>query len=584
MKTIRTFVSGLLLSVALLLPVSALAAELQPFAMLKVSGVNSLVNVAEKFATMAGANNTPEFREFVNTARNIKGIDANGIAAVAAAVDSDGDITYIILLPVTDLMGIDVPGQPDVIDSIRPFLTKKGNNFEINIPMSPTHIAAQKQGYLVITPEAVADQVPADAKKLFADLEKYTVGVKLDLEKVEFEALEKTIFAPLQMSVAMFGGPDASEQLDNAINVYRELFKEFSVITGGVAINSQTADVELVTTLVPRKDSAMAKTLAGVKRQPTIFGGFRGAPDSTVFSLGDSVTVAQPFTNKALMDASMKQYDPLFSGFLEMIEEEDETGEAVAAAKKGIEALKKIVDAESKRTSNDYAVSLNIDGTFLWAFDTVTLAEMRTLAAVVVDLISKRTSDVATDFGIDAKAVVEKNLKADYVTVEGFKVSSFKVPMEVLVSFAPGPNEGLKEFSPGIFWAVKEGNKQAVAVAVGLNFDKAEQSLKSALEKTKASTPVQLPEGTFSIAGLGKFLSQTIYPAAAKDGAPPDFKKVADVLASAGNDATVALSGDIKPDKVDVVYRVSGKAIQAVISAVKIGVEEQRMPPAIQNF
>jgi hypothetical protein len=190
---------------------------------------------------------------------------------------------------------------------------------------------------------------------------------------------------------------------------------------------------------------------------------------------------------------------------------------------------------------------------------------------------------------------VDKNLKRDYVTVEGFKLSSFKLaladlPIQNLGGTVP---DGLKDFSLGVFWATKDASgKQAIAVAVGPDFAKTEQAFKSALEKTKTTAPVQSPEGIFSMQGLGKMLNQVVYPFAEKGGAEKrdltEMKKVFDVLASAGNDATVTISAEVKPDRMDMSAKISGKAIQATISAVKLLVEYSEKGglrrPSIQDF
>ena len=573
MKTVTTFVSGLLLSAVLLLPASARAAELQPFFTLKLSGVNTLVSAAEKIGTMAGFADRAEFREVITTAKGMKGFNPNEIVGVAAVVVGD-EIQPILLLPITDLWGAEIPGYSDVFDTIRPFLSKKGEGkFAISSPFG-TYIAVQKKDYLVITLDTIADQVPADPKKLFADLDKYTLGFKLDLEKVDFDLIEANIFGPLMMFMYM-QNPEAAEQFENIIEVYRQLNKEFSIVTGGLAFDPKTANSELSGTAVPRKGSDYAKMLAGYKKQPTVFGGFRGTPENVILSFGDSATQQSPLPNQdALMEPARKQWETLLSGFMEQIEAEDEDGEISKMAKIAIDSLQKIIETETKRGASDSALSLNTEGTLLFAFDTASLAEIQKLAAMAVDFAAQRMGSVAADFDIDFKAAV----KRDYVTIEGFKVSSFLFPMDKVVSLAPDPNaaEMLKGVSPGVFWAVKDvSGKQAIAVAAGLDSAKTESAFKAALEKTKTPVPVQKPIGIVSVQGLGNFLQQTVYPIAAKADAPnlAEAKKVFDILAAAGNEATVTLNTEIKPDQVEVGYHISGKAIQAIISAVKVAVE-----------
>jgi len=568
MKTITTFVSGLLLSAALLLPTSALAAELQPFFTLKLSSVNTLVSVAEKIGTMAGFADNARLRDIVAIAKGIKGVNPNEIAGIAVAVVDD-EINLLVLLPITDLWGAEVPGYPNVFDTIRPFLAKRGNDFVISSPFG-AYIAVQKQGYLVITPEGIADRVPADPKKLFADLEKYTLGMKLDCEKVEFETLEATVFGPIIMLASM-QNPEAGEQIENMVEMYRTFFKEFSVVLGGIAFDPKTADVEYSGTVVPRKGSDWGKMLAGMKQQPTMFGGFRGTPGNTVVSFGQSMTQSDSAAVMSMIEPALKQYETLLNAALEQIEEDDETGETSEFAQNVFDSIRKIIELDTKKALGDGACSLNTEGTFLAAGNTNALEELRKLTAMIAGFIGKKAPE-------EIKALVEKNLNRNYATVEGFKVSSLKIPVADL----PVPNREklipFKDLTLGIFWAVKDtAGKQAVAVAAGLDFAKTEQTFKAALEKTKTTVPVQQPVGTVSVQGFGKLLQQQIYPLVVKTNESGEnlekFKKVVDILASAGSDATITAHVDMKPDRSGFGYHVSGKAIQAVISAVRAVVE-----------
>ena len=585
MKTITTFVSGLLLSALLLLAPAVQAAELQPFFTVKVSNMNTLIAVAERFAGMADAADAPEFKEFVNVVRNMRGFDYNSIAGVAVAVGPDGELIPMMLFPITDLWRAEITGMPEIFDSIRPFLVRRdGGRFDINSPIG-TFVALQKQGYLVIVPEDAFELIPTDARTLFADLAPYTFGVKLDLEKVEFETIEAQLFGPMLL-MAMMTNPDMAEQLENVVEIYRELYNELAVVSGGIAVNPQTGDVEISGAMVARKDSGMGKTFAGYKEQPTIFGGFRGTPDNTVFSMGDSAT--QPaLDNNAMLDLNMKQYEAMFEGFLEQIEMEDETGELVELAEAAVEALLKIIDTESKREATDFALSLNTDGTFLFAIDTVSLAEIQKLAAIVVGFADSKIEG-------DTRTLIENNLQLEYATIEGFKVSSIKIPVVATFELflGPAPDDTMNDLTLGVFWATKEGNKQAIATAAGLDFTKAEQAFRTALTQTRTAVPVRKPEGVFSLTGLGKFLEQTVYPIALKasESDPPEselepFKKVIDLFKAAGNDATMTLTGEVKDVRMEAAFRVSGQLIQAVISAVRLGIEESPfVRPGFRDF
>jgi len=568
MRAITTFVSGLLLSALCLLPVASRAAEVQPFLTLKLSSVNSLVGVAEKIGTIAGISNDAQFRDVIRAVKDIKGFDFDNIIGLAAAVGSDGALCPILLLPITDLAKAEIPSQPQIFNMIRPFLVKneKGDT-EINSPFG-TFIVVQKQGYLVIVPEDFAAQLPSDPRKLFADLEKYTLGIKVDFDKVDLDTLETNLFGPL-VFLATMQDADTGEQLENVLGITRELYKEFSVLSGGIAINPQTADIELSGTAVPRKGSDFAKVFAGYKQQPTIFGGFRGTPGNVVFSFGDSA-IQPPFPKQnTLMTPIMGQLDTILEGILEQIDMEDSTGDISSAAKKAVGLIQKILEAESKRGARDFAVSFDTSGTLMGAVELGSLDELRQLAEMVMYLgRDKLPSDLISDLAYD--------FRQDYKTVEGFQVSGTKIPvaslLETLTGSAPDAVGGV---TLDVFWAVKDtSGKKAIAFAVGPSFSNPEQTFISALEKTKTPVPVQKPQGTFDIRALGQLLQPL---GVVLDDSAPEAGRIIDILASAGNDATISFSMDVKPDKAEGGYRISGKAIQAIVSLIKVAMDSGKV-------
>jgi hypothetical protein len=280
-----------------------------------------------------------------------------------------------------------------------------------------------------------------------------------------------------------------------------------------------------------------------------------------------------------------QQLEMILEGLLEQIEMDDDSGETAEFVRKAFASVQKILLAEAARGASDSALSFNTDGTFLLAFDTVSLAEIQKLVGMILDFAGEKVAPFAVAFDIDFTALVKQN----YETVENFKVSNFRVPMEKVAALVP--DEGvIQGVTPGAFWAVKDARgKQAIAVAAGLDFTKTERTFKSALEKTKTPAPVQKPEGMVSVQGLGKFFQQTVYPIA-EQVLPPDenVKKMVDILASAGNDATLTFTSDIKGNEADTSFNISGKAIEAVVSAVKLGVElatqNRKGSSAIQDF
>ena len=588
MRAITSFVFGLLLSAVLLLPTNARAAELEPFLTVKASSINTFIGIAEMFAGMADAADDYFFQEAINGIRNIRGVNFDGDFGIAAVVTENDTLNFLFVLPVTDIWRLDFPEAPGMIEGLRPFLTRRSaERTDINTPFG-NFVALQRQGFLVVVPEEIIDRVPANPRTLFADLEQYTFGMKFDLEKVEFETLEANFFTPILL-MALMQAPEMADQLEEAIEMYRLLFDEFAMVSYGIAVDRQTADIELSYSFAAREGSDMARVLAGYERRPTIFGGFRGTPENNVFSFGDSAR-APAMPNNALMGNAKAQWEIMLDGIIEQIEMDDDTGEAGKIAREAIDAIFKIIEDETQRGENDMALSFNIDGTLLAAFDTVSLAEIQTLAILAWDFARSRAP-------AEAEELLEVRL--GYTTIEGFTVSSFKIPLIPLAEtfMGPGPGarhvpQGPRELAINGFWATKPGGKQAIAFAAGVDAAKTEAAFRSALQQTATPVPVQEPAAVFSMQGWGKFLQQTVQPileqgTAESPGHFPqsgleDFKKQAEVLASADADATVTMSFNTSADRVDVAFRMSGKIIQTIIDASKATMPPPR--PGIRSF
>jgi hypothetical protein len=552
----RTFVSGLLLSAICLLPVSLRAAEVQPFFSLKLASVNSFVGVIEKVASMAGAANDAQVQDIVRTIKNLEGYDLDNITGIAVAASDDGTISPILLLPITDIWKAQIPSMPMIFDTIRPFLAKNGDKTEINSPLG-TFAVIQKQGYLVIVPEGIASQIPADPKKLFADLDKYTLGVKLDFRKVDFETIEANLFGPL-IFLATMQNPDAGEQLESVLATVKDLYKEFSVLSGGVAIDPKTADIEISGTGVPRQGSDTAKFLAGYKQQPTAFSGFRGTPGNIVFSVGDSAT-QPPSSKNPLLAPITEQLKTILDGAIEQIEMEDETGNVGVAVREVTNFINGIVEADAKRGVKDFAVSLDTNGTLLLAFETGSLADIRNF----VEMAMQYAQDYAPS---DLLADLAYDFRSNFTTVEGFEVSGTKVPIGQLIELIRGSSPG--NFSLPVFWAIKDsGGKQAVAFAMGIDQSRTEEAFISALKKTKTPVAVQKPQAVFDVNGLGRLLQPVAYEI---DGVAAGAGNAIDALVAAGSGATISFAYDMKPDKAELDFRVSGKSIQAVLSLFRL--------------
>ena len=577
------------MSAVLLLPSAARAAELEPFFAVKASSINTFVTIAEGVASMAGAANEPGFQMALAAVREIRGFNFNGDFGIAIAVTEGDTLSPILLLPITDLANAHIPASPEVFESIRPFLMRRNAERTDIVTPFGTYAALQRQGFLVVVPENIVASLPADPRTLFADIQRYTIGVKLDLTKVEFETIEN-LFAPVMLMV-MMTAPEMVEQLEEMIEMYRALYNEVSAISYGIAVNTQNADVEFSMTMAARAGSDTARAFADYRPQPTRFGGFRGVPANNVFSFGYSATGTALPNNNPQMELARQQWETILEGALEQINMDDETGETGKMAQEAFDTIFAIMDATTARGAGDYAASFNTDGTLLLAFDTVSLADIRNLSLLIYAFARDRMPAGAEDL-LDASL--------GFTNIEGFTVSSFRLPIVPILEVFQGPApddipEVFNALALNGYWAVRDGDTQAIALAVGLDAAKTEQAFRTALQQTRTAVPVQRPMSVASVQGLGRYFQQTIIPimARALEQEPDEtveevfeqFKRVAALLASAGDDAVITMDSTQTPNSITANGRISGRAIQTIIAAARLMLEPHLVErPAMRDF
>jgi hypothetical protein len=561
MNKIKTAVSGLLLSLAMLFSVSVNAEELKPFFTLKLAGPNALIKTAEKIADLAGQGSTPQFLEVIAALKGMKAVDTNGAIGLALAADENDEFVPVLLLPITDIMEVTVPNYESFFDTVRAFLSKGENGtYLINTPMGE-YVGKQQKNYFAVFPQKAAKQILSDPKnldpqKIFAGLEKYTVALKYDLENIKIETIEKFLTA-MQTAAAM-QNPNAAANFDQILPMLKMVKEEFRYYWIGLTFDPATANTDVSVVYFPQKGSKTARSFAASKDAATIFSGFKGARENMVGSLNwahkNTLTVAE-------IEPSIKQIDIVLAGVLEQIQNDSEEESDVSKfAEKAIDLAKKIMRADMTQESVAGAASFDTNGTFLIATTTAATGEWQELIRTAVDFAAKKAShsDTVAD-------LLQKN--SEKTTVAGFKVTSIKIAAADIPH-----NEGLpKDLAFGFFFAVKEN--EAIAAAFGFDFSKTEQAFKSALEKTKTAVPVQQPIAEFSVQGLGKFLQQRVYPviqgiAPSKD--LEKFKNVADILTAGNDGSAVTATADLKAERGEFTLRVPGKVIQTLISLVKM--------------
>jgi hypothetical protein len=416
----------------------------------------------------------------------------------------------------------------------------------------------QKNGFVAIVAEESALTIPDDPQTLFAEFEKDTLGIKIDFENASLDSIETALAIP-QMVMAMQGGPQATQAIEQFNEILGKIYEEVSSISIGISFDPKTADLNLTSVVVPKKGSESEKQVIDYKNAKTIFSGFLGNPNEVIFSASDAETFAP-----SDIEVSIGMFDQFFNAALAQIEEQSETDEEVEFGEAVFESLKKIFIATIKKEKIDVGLSLDAGATLLLALTAGETAEIEQLGAKIFDWIKKKHDEN------DVDEFLKKYFKRNYTVIEGFNVSSLKIPLEEVAgddknmgTILPPLPEKLAKETVGVFWAFK--NNEAVAVAFGFDFDKTEKLFHQALTKTKTPVPLKQPVGIFALQPLGKLLKKYT------DSSVPDTAaKVIELLSSAGTDAKITFSAEVVGSAIHGKADISGKTITVLANIIKI--------------
>ena len=538
-----TMVTGICLTIALLQAVSLRAEELKPFLTLKIADPGTLMNVAEKIADLAGQRR--DFDAGVASFRDLSGLNPKGPFGLILRSDGEEIREPIFVLPIEKLEDVNLPNFEAVMASAK----KEGDGkYVLNSPLGLYNMY-QKKGFVLITTADSEGPLPEDPAKLFAGLENYTLGFRVDLENTSLDSIE-VLLAPIQMILAMQGGQAAqsAEQLSEAIEL---LHKEYRSVAGGIVFDPQTASLDFIGTYVPKKGSNAEKMIGAFKDMKTSFSGFAGMGADTIFSLSGIESDTQ-----VDLEASMNAIDQILDGLLEQAEEQAETDADFELAETVAESFRKVVESTLKKGKYDFGCSMNAQGTLLLASTIGDTVELRKGMKAIFDHIT-------TTFGEDeVNDNIGKYLKKEFETVEGFKISSFTFP------FADIPDDDvpqtLKDKTVAAFWGVKEN--EAVALALGLDAKETEKKFREALEKTKSAVPVKQPLAFFAIQPLGKLLEKYV----PKDMQDDTAEKVIALLSASPTDAKITLTTSLTGEAMEVKVSSSGTMVTTLANLFKI--------------
>ena len=484
------------------------AEEFKPFLTLKTAGPGTIISLTEKIAGLVDPTGSSGIKAMLTPYKNLPGVTANGTIGLALQYNEGSafGLDAALFLPISNIKTFNIPGQEMYVGMIKAMLKEEGNKFVISSPVGE-FVVYQKTGYLVVAPLSAAEAAAAvDPKKLFADLENFTIGIQINQENISEENIE-AMLGSLTGILAMQGMEFDPEFVLESISGSLD---GISSLTVGVALDEKTLDFSLTTQIVPTKDSDWAEKIIQNKNAKTKLGSFFFDTPKTIFS----ASYVDYFTDseiEQIATAVVLLGDSLLEGLSESAEEDEDGGVSlVPLAEYGVEWMHEMAAYFAENRLIDAAYSFDSDGTLVMALaaeDTEKILEIdRKLCKNVYDLLPELLGE---EEGKALQEFFDRKTKQDYETVAGFSLSCLPNLLSDLPPEMDDVPDALKDLPISLFWGVKKD--EAVVYAIGLDFAKTERTLKAAMEKN--TTPVQ-PKQTAMVAlkPFGEFVVKEIFP------------------------------------------------------------------------
>jgi uncharacterized ubiquitin-like protein YukD len=539
-----------------------------PALTIRFADIDTILAVAKKIAGIIGTSGE-QFDKTVDTIlSNVNGLSKTEPIGLVFRTNGNDFNDPLFLLPIKDLSKFSIPSLPllrvEKIDA---------GKFRIVLP-NFNLLAYQKNNYAVLVLEASTAPIPAEPKSYLADVEKYTMGIKIDFANTSYDEINK-LLAPMMLILAI-QNPEASEQFQKTIEQTKLYFDEFKTLDYGITVNSKTLDLVFESNLLPNSSSKIFSKIATVmKDRKTIFGGFKTSKApllkfSNAVAFPEGTAFPAEWTN-----ASVEQFDVFFNGILKQVEEDAETKDEVKHAKAIINSLKKLIAASIIQTKADYTFSLDGEGTFLAASILKETDEVVVLFNSVMGFIQAKHSESKNKEKYNN--LIKTNLKKEYETVSGYKLSSLKIPIDEVAGWhsIPIPPQ-LKGKSYTIFTAVKDN--VAIAVASGFDAGQTETELKAALQKTSSPTKIEQPTLQFDLKVLGQLLRKIGFEEMDKSKPNAELAKIfVDLLENAGNNAKIIFTDKMKGSTYSGSIKIDGTIISTIAKFAKQAYEKSNV-------
>ena len=496
--------SACCIAVAALMTPLIQAQEFKPFLAIQTASPNVLIDVAESVAAVFDPADTAGLKEQLAPFKHLAGVNVAGTIGLALQVNKEAPygLDAVIVLPINNLQtfagnltnfGI----EPTMLMSM--MQAQPGGKYVIPSPLGGV-VAYQKQGFFIIATEGAADfAAVADPKKLFAELEaiqnNLTLGITVNLANITLDDVEMVLekVAPMLAMFEMDIDPENIMEISEmsvsevATPSQMQLITDTASFSLGITLDPKTLNTTVSTLQVPRKDSPLAEKFLKTKETPTQFAGFLHDTPKTVFSFSylDYLTDAEI---KDVETAIELMTEGFMEGLLESVDDNEDGVAAALFAEALVQWMTDAVDYFGENKMLDAVVSLDSDGTLLYA-QAIEPALMKDLAERLFSLVPFMMGD-----GEKVQELLTARIETDYETVAGYSLSGLPNVFADAQEDSDIP-AAVRNLPLSFYWAVKED--KAVALAVGLGAEKTEVALKAAL--TASSVP-ENPKHTALIA------------------------------------------------------------------------------------
>lgn len=473
-------------------------AETRAVAVVAGAGYDAVWTAAERVAKEL------KFAEAVEAARaiygDVQGVDRSKPFGLVVATDGR-DFVPFAFLPVENVEKLEFVGASDLKAKIE--TTPKGTFFN----GAGKRLRLLEEGGWLFVCEAGKEKSVATTDPtawLGADETDALLSFDVDLTAIPQELFEAG-FAALRQKAAESAPVDdeaALEQFDATLDYYSATFEALERIRCELSVDSATGDLVYRWTIDCKEGSALAETLAGARNAETRWSAIAETPNA-VFAAVEAGK-RSTFDDEFLAKRQKLSFDNAKTALEIGLDDEDER----ALAEELIAVVEKFVASSTGDGTFDAASAFACSPVvFSSAFAP---ADGRELTAAARKIFDKLKND-------DPKNAekIEKFVKLDAETVEGFSVSKIDAPTTGLSEKAP---EALAAYWSDKTFSVRFGTSaDAVLLVVGIDPDEADAEFAriAAASKTKVPAPrraslVVAPLGRWALDMIGESEDLTV--------------------------------------------------------------------------